>query len=201
MLDSNLVSSKVFKVLAAEHFVPSRDPDYSSSDSDSDDDLPQTLAGNKVINEQISQLLSNPEQLKQYQRKAIEAAKADYELAKSLIPNLHDHLPYLDNEHDEFLQELVGVKDPSAALSAIQLADQELDGITPNFSNLMQSVGTRYQQNSSIFSHFGGDNNQDANGWLNDLVCTSMSSLDSAQADPEMQQFMQVLGDNSFFNF
>ena len=59
-------------------------------------------------------------------------------------------------------------------------------------------------------SFMGGQNNtsqkqdpsqEDNKDWLNNLVSNTKNSMNDAYNDPDMQQFLQTLGNNSNFNF
>jgi len=207
MLDS--VSSKVFKAKPAEYFVPSGDPDYSSSDSEDDEEFNETLSANKAINKQLWQLLSNPSDLKQYNKESLSNAMQDLKLAEEFVPNITKSALESMSKHYGFMQELIGIKNPKQELEKIKKSEQEEAKMMPVAQDLVQDI-----QNQQVFTAGMQNfmNQQSNNGqtqekksddqdWLNDILLNTQTAMNQAYHDPDMQQFMKDLGGNSGFNY
>ena len=202
MLDS--VSSKVFKAKAAENFVPSGEFDYSSSDSESEEEYSETFAANKVINKQLKAFLSNPSDLKHYQQESLEHAMQELKLAENLVPNIAKSGLESMGEHYEFMQQLIGIKEPTLELQKIKKLEEEEEKIDPYLKDLVQSF-----QNPQTFIATASTKpktqeqkvDHEDNDWLNALLSNTASMMHEASSDPDMQQFLKTLGNNSEFNF
>lgn len=202
MLDS--VSSKVFKAKAAEYFVPSGEFDYSSSDSESEEEFSETLSANKVINKQLKALLSNPGDLKHYQQESLENAMQELKLAENLVPNITKASLESMSEHYEFIQQLTGIKDSTLELWKVEKLEEEEEKFVPDLQDLVQSFQKPQSVNATT-STKPETREQKAdhedNDWLNALLSNTTSMMNEASNDPEMQQFLKTLGNNSGFNF
>lgn len=202
MLDS--VSSKVFKAKAAEYFVPSGEFDYSSSDSESEKEYSETLSANKVINKQIKALLSNPSDLKHYQQESLDNAMQDLKLAEGFVPNITKTSLESMDKHYELMQELMGIKDGALELKKVKKLEEEEEKFDPYLKDLAKSLknpqtfistaSTKPKTQKQKVDH-------EDNDWLNALLSNTASMMQEASSDPDMQQFLKTLGNNSEFNF
>lgn len=140
---------------------------------------------NQVINKQLEDLLSNPTKLQQYQRESINDAFESLKIGEQIIPGMAEYSVKSANEHYEFLQGLVGIKDPSVELKKLEQYKQK----AAKAHSKMQS------------SARGQEQKEEDQDWLNTLISNTKNSMNDAYNDPEMQQFLQTLGNNSGFNF
>ena len=169
--------------------------DYKKEKANIQEDTKEVIINNpnKVINDKLEQLLSNPDQLKQYQQQSINDAFEGLKIGEKIIPGMTEHSVKSANEHYEFLQGLVGIKDPDIELEKIKQYKQKS---TVTKSNMQSFMGG--QNNTSQKQDPSQEDNQD---WLNNLVSNTKNSMNDAYNDPDMQQFLQTLGNNSNFNF
>jgi hypothetical protein len=207
MFDS--ISSKVFKAKAAEYFIPSGDPDYSSSDSESEEEFSETLFANKLINKQLGHLLSNPSDLKQYDKEFLSNAMQDLKLAEEFVPNITKSTLESMSEHYGFMRELIGIKNPKQELEKIKKSEQEEAKIQPVLKDLVQNISNQQiftadmqdfanQQSYNIQTQENKSNDQN---WLNDILSHTQAAMKQAYSDSDMQEFLKTLGGNSGFNF
>ena len=207
MFDS--VSSKVFKAKAAECFVPSGEFDYSSSDSEGEEEFSETLSANSAINKQLKQLLSNPSDLKQYNKESLSNAMQDLKLAEEFVPNITKSALESMNEHYGFMQELVGIKNPKQELEKIKKSEQEEAKMMPVAQELIQNISNQQVFTAGMQNFMNPQSNNDQTqekknddpDWLNDILSHTQTAMNQAYNDPEMQQFMKDLGGNSGFNY
>jgi len=169
--------------------------DYKKEKANIQEDTKEVIINNpnKVINDKLEQLLSNPDQLKQYQQQSINDAFEGLKIGEKIIPGMTEHSVKSANEHYEFLQGLVGIKDPDIELEKIKQYKQKS---TVTKSNMQSFMGG--QNNTSQKQDPSQEDNKD---WLNNLVSNTKNSMNDAYNDPDMQQFLQTLGNNSNFNF
>ena len=199
MLDS--VSSRVFKARAAEHFVPSGEFDYSSSDSEEEEYLSKTLSANKVINKQLQALLSSPDDLKNHQKESFNNSLKDLKLAEEFAPNITKSSLESIAEHNGFIQELIGIKNPNQALEKIKKSEQEEEKMTPVVKDLVQNIKNQEVITQKKKSSNTKEQKLDSEDWLTDIISHTQTAMNDAYNDPDMQQFLQTLGGNSNFNF
>lgn len=140
---------------------------------------------NQVINKQLEDLLSNPTKLQQYQQESINDAFESLKIGEQIIPGMAEYSVKSANEHYEFLQGLVGIKDSSVELEKVEQYKQK-------------PVKARSKMQSSARGQEQKEEDQD---WLNTLISNTKNSMNDAYNDPDMQSFLQTLGDNSGFNF
>jgi hypothetical protein len=175
-------------------------PEYHD-DEDSQD---QTLAANKIINKQIDKLLSNPSELHKYQQESLDNAMQDLKLAEGFVPNITKSGLESMGEHYEFMQQLIGIKDPTLELQKIKKLEEEEEKFDPYLQDLVQSF-----QNPQTFIAAASTKpktqeqkvDHEDNDWLNALLSNTASMMHEASSDPEMQQFLKTLGNNSGLNF
>ena len=199
MLDS--VSSRVFKARAAEHFVPSGEFDYSSSDSEEEEYLSKTLSANKVINKQLQALLSSPDDLKNHQKESFNNSLKDLKLAEEFAPNITKSSLESIAEHNGFIQELIGIKNPNQALEKIKKSEQEEEKMTPVVKDLVQNIKNQEVITQKKKSSNTKEQKLDSEDWLTDIISHTQTAMNDAYNDPDMQQFLQTLGGNSNLNF
>lgn len=194
MLDD--VSSKIFKAEGSKEYICMGEPDYESSDSEGEEDL--HLGANKIINTQLTKLLSDPAYLKQYQEQSINDALKDLKLAEGIIPNITEQCLGYSNENKDFLQELMGIKDPDKEIKKVKKSESMMEGdFNHSYSNQNQSAFKK-----SLDDDLYPDNNiEDNQDWLNSIMSNTQTAMNDAQNDPEMQQFLQSLGQNNGFDF
>jgi len=175
-------------------------PEYHD-DEDSQD---QTLAANKIINKQIDKLLSNPSELHKYQQESLDNAIQELKLAENLVPNITKSGLESMGEHYEFMQQLMGIKDPIFELKKVKELEEEEEKFDPYLQDLVQSF-----QNPQTFTSKARAKpktqeqkvDYEDNDWLNALLSNTESMMQEASSDPDMQQFLKTLGNNSEFNF
>jgi hypothetical protein len=169
--------------------------DYKKEKTNIQEDTKKVIINNpnKVINDKLEQLLSNPDQLKQYQQQSINDAFEGLKIGEKMIPGMTEYSVKSANEHYEFLQGLVGIKDPDIELEKIKQYKQKS---TTTKSNMQSFMGG--QNNTSQKQDPSQEDNQD---WLNNLVSHTQTAMNEAYNDPDMQQFLQSLGNNSEFKF
>ncbi len=171
---------------------------------DNEDDLDQTLGANKVINKQLKALLSNPSDLHKYQQESLDNAMQNLKLAEGFVPNIAKSGLESMGEHYEFMQQLIGIKEPTLELQKIKKLEEEEEKIDPYLKDLVQSF-----QNPQTFIATASTKpktqepkvDHEDNDWLNALLSNTASMMHEASSDPDMQQFLKTLGNNSEFNF
>ena len=169
--------------------------DYKEKKTNIQEDTKEVIINNpnKVINDKLEQLLSNPDQLKQYQQQSINDAFEGLKIGEKMIPGMTEHSVKSANEHYEFLQGLVGIKDPDIELEKIKQYKQKSTTAKSNMQSFMDAQNNTSQKQDPL-----QEENQD---WLNNLVSNTQTAINEAYHNPDMQQFLQTLGNNSEFKF
>ena len=175
-----------------------------SCDLDNRDNIPQLFEANKVINKQVTKLLSNPSDFKEYQQRSLNNAFEDLKLAECLVPNITKTSLESMGEHYEFLQQLTGIKDPTSELEKIKKLEEEEEKIEPYLKNLVESVQKQQTFSDKGLEKLGTQKqktDREDNDWLNALLSNTKTMMNEASNDPDMQQFIQNLGNGSKCNF
>lgn len=147
---------------------------------------------NTVINHLASKLLSDQNYAEQYRENSINDALSSLKLTESIIPGITKQSLKSANEHYELMQQLTGIKSTREELEKVEKYEQEFEQIKPkmqSFTN-QQSDNTQTQEKKS-----------DDQDWLNDILSHTQTAMNQAYNDPDMQQFLKTLGNNSGFNF
>jgi len=143
---------------------------------------------NQIINKQLGDLLSNPAKLGQYQHQSISDALEDLKIADQIIPGIAKQSIKSANENYEFIEGLVGIKDSSAELEKLKQYKQKESKVRSQMQGFAANKSKANQE-------------QKDEDWLNTLISNTKNSMNDAYSDPDMQQFLQTLGNNSGFNF
>lgn len=147
---------------------------------------------NKVINHLAGKLLSDQNYAEQYRENSINDALSGLKLTESIIPGITKQSLKSANEHYELIQQLTGIKSTSEELEKVEKYEQEFEQIKPK----MQSFPSKQSYNTQT-----QEKNSDDQDWLNDILSHTQTAMNQAYNDPDMQQFLNTLGNNSGFNF
>ena len=170
---------------------------------DNEDDLDQSLGANKVINKQLKALLSNPSDLKHYQQESLENAMQDLKLAENLVPNITKSGLESMGEHYEFMQQLIGIKEPTLELQKMKKFEEEEEKFDPYLKDLAQN--SQKQQTFTTTTVTKPETQEqkleyEDNDWLNALLSNTNAMMNEASNDTNMQQFIKSLGNHTEFD-
>lgn len=193
-----------FEIAPNPELLNKKDSSFEEKETDSENEPNKAVfnSANKVINEKVNKLLSDPNYLKQYQAQSIKDGLEGLKQAEQFVPGITKAAAESMKEHNDFLQQLMGIKSPTAnskksnpsGPQAEQISkDQKTSTSTTNMSSNVQAQPKAKEQN--ISDHIGKDSKE--KNWLDNLLSNTETMMNDLSNDPEMQQFMQMLGKNS----
>ena len=177
-----LIGFKNYQVdYSIDEFIKNLNDDLKSSnlvdDVNSDHKLPQMPSANKILNKKLEQLLSNPNELKKYQQESLESAIQGLKEAEKFVPGITKAATESMKEHKDFLQQLIGVKVPNVNSENVNQAKPKAK----------QAVSQKKEQKEV----------NEEKAWLDSLLSHSENMMNNFANSPDMQQFLQMLGNNS----
>ena len=147
-----------------------------------------SLDGNATINE----LLSDPIKLAAYQQQSMSLAMQGIEEADQLIPGLGSRLLSAASTSQDQYGDLLSSIFPSE--SAMQNANKDAAAIADNSANMLSAIFEQVDLGDQVSSAAIEDDNND---WLNNLVPNTQSAMNEAYNNPDIQELLQTLGNNS----
>ena len=105
-----------FEIAPNPELLNNTDSSFEEKETDSENEpnkVPFNSA-NKVINEKVNKLLSDPNYLKQYQAQSIKDGLEGLKQAEQFVPGITKAAAESMKEHNDFLQQLMGIKSPTA---------------------------------------------------------------------------------------
>jgi hypothetical protein len=182
--------SKLMAELEASHKKSAREEDnvgLQQSDADSEGEFGGSFAANKAINAQVNQLLSSPDQLKDYQYETLSEAMEGLKSVDNMIPGFSQQSLAFAKENQEFMQQLMG----AGRLNSREQDFTDLAGITPDaiYQNRVLEEDPEFYASLGIIPDFDnlqkqhtdlvgdlGNNNQFKGSWQNEeqencLIC------------------------------
>ena len=167
---------------------------YELSDlANKEDKQFEIFGAQKAINKEISELLSNPEKLKQYQEEQLNQAIEELKITDSFIPNFSQASINFANEHKDLFQQFTQINNKTEIVEKLEKANNDLEEQLPKIQNFIESFGN----NQNFTSNNSEQVFEDQNAWANEIVFGTVNMMNNLQNNPEMQEFMQMFSGNN----